>query len=53
MGNNLAMLEAQLTIVMIAQRFNLRLDSDHPIHPEAIFVLRPDRNMRMFLENSR
>jgi cytochrome P450 len=49
-GNNLAMLEAQLAIAMIAQRFNLRLVADHPIRPEAIFVLRPDRNMQVILE---
>jgi cytochrome P450 len=49
-GNNLAMLEAQLAIAMIAQRFSLRLIADQPIRPEVIFVLRGDRNMRVILE---
>jgi cytochrome P450 len=49
-GNNLAMLEGQLAIAMIVQRYNLTLVADLPVKPEAIFVLRPDRNMRVMLE---
>lgn len=49
-GNNLALLEAQLIISMVVSRFNLHLVDNHPIKPSAHFVLRPDRNMLMELE---
>lgn len=49
-GNNLAMLEAQLALAMIAQRFSLHLVANQPLRPEVIFVLRGDRNMRVILE---
>ncbi len=48
-GNHLALLEAGLILPMIAQHFVLTLDDDHPISPEVVFVLRPDRQMRMRL----
>lgn len=48
-GNNLALLEAGLILPMIAQRFALELEKDHPIKPQVVFVLRPDRQMRMRL----
>ena len=48
-GNNLAMIEAGLILPMIAQRFALVLENDRPIKPEVVFVLRPDRQMRMRL----
>jgi cytochrome P450 len=49
-GNNLALLEAQLIISMVVRRFTLHLIDDHPIKPSAHFVLRPDRNILMELE---
>lgn len=48
-GNHLALLEAGLILPMIAQRFALELEHDHSIKPEVVFVLRPDRQMRMRL----
>jgi len=46
-GNNFAMLEAQLIITMVVQRFDLSLIPDHEIKPEVVFVLRPDRQIKM------
>lgn len=48
-GNNLALIEAGLILPLIAQRFALVLENDRPIKPEVVFVLRPDRQMRMRL----
>lgn len=49
-GNNLAMLEAQLIIAMIARAFRMRLVPGQAIRPEPIFILRPSRQMLMTLE---
>jgi cytochrome P450 len=46
-GNNFAMIEAQLIIAMVVPRFDLSLVQDHEIKPEVVFVLRPDRQMKM------
>jgi cytochrome P450 len=51
-GNNFAMLEAQLIIAMVARRFRLHLEPDQSIQPEAIFVLRPRGEIRMRLEKA-
>jgi cytochrome P450 len=48
-GKTLAMLEGQLILPMVIRRFDLRLLPDHEIKPEALFVLRPDRQMKMQL----
>jgi cytochrome P450 len=49
-GNTLSLIEARLILSMVAQRFDLQLVEDHPIKPEVVFVLRPDRQMKMHLE---
>jgi cytochrome P450 len=49
-GNNLAMLEAQLIIAMVAREFKLGLAPDQVIQPEPIFILRPSQPMLMTLE---
>jgi cytochrome P450 len=48
-GNTLSLLEAKLIISMAAQRFGVELIEDHPIQPEVVFVLRPDRRMKLKL----
>jgi cytochrome P450 len=40
-GNNFALLEAQLILATIVQRYHLELVPDHPIEPEAMINLRP------------
>jgi cytochrome P450 len=49
-GNTLSLLEAKLILSMASQRFGVELIEDHPIKPEVVFVLRPDRQMRMRLK---
>ena len=48
-GHNMAMLEAQLIIGTIAQRFDLRLVEGHQVVPERLFVLRPRGGLPMTL----
>ena len=48
-GKPLALMEAQLIIAMVVQRFDLALVPDHEIKPEVVFVLRPDRQMKVTL----
>jgi cytochrome P450 len=49
-GNNFALMEMQLILAMVLQRFHLRLIPGHPItfHPEA--TLRPKYGMKMTVE---
>ena len=51
-GNNFALMEMQLILSMVLQRFRLRLASDHPIafKPEA--TLRPKYGMKMTIEKN-
>jgi cytochrome P450 len=46
-GNTLALLEAQIIVSMIARRFELTLVPDQDIHPQPLFILRPDRPVLM------
>jgi cytochrome P450 len=46
-GNTLAQLEAQIILSMIASRFDLTLVPDQDIHPQPLFILRPDRPVLM------
>jgi cytochrome P450 len=46
-GNTLALLEAQIILSMIAHRFDLTLVPDQDIHPQPLFILRPDRPVLM------
>jgi cytochrome P450 len=48
-GHNMAMLEAQLIIGTIAQRFDMRLVEGHQVVPERLFVLRPRGGLPMTL----
>lgn len=48
-GNNFGLLEACLVIACIAQRFELRLMPGIEVKPQAVFVLRPARDLMMSL----
>lgn len=49
-GNNLAMVEAQLILPMVSRLFKLHLVPNQDIKPEPIFILRPNRGILMDLE---
>ena len=40
-GNNMALIEAQLIIAMLAREFSFSLVSAQPVKPQPIFILRP------------
>jgi len=48
-GNNFALMEAQLILATVAQKYQLRLVSDQLIYPEASVTLRPRGEMLMKL----
>jgi cytochrome P450 len=48
-GNGFALLEASLILTCIAQRFELRLMPGIEVKPQALFVLRPNRDLLMSL----
>jgi len=49
-GNEFAMMEAQVILVMVAQRYRLRLGTDARVEPEARITLRPRGGVPMTLE---
>jgi cytochrome P450 len=49
-GHNFAMMEAQLIIATVAQRFRLHLREGHVVEPERKFVLRPRGGLPMTIE---
>ena len=48
-GNNFALMEAQLIIATVAQKYRLRLADEQKIEPEASVTLRPRGGVRMKL----
>lgn len=48
-GSNFAILEASLILACVAQRFELRMLAGTDVHPQALFVLRPNRDLLMNL----
>jgi cytochrome P450 len=48
-GNNFALMEGQLLLAMIAQRYELKLVEDHPVVKEVAITLRPHHGMKMQL----
>src|SRR5436190_20975904 len=48
-GNCFAMMEATLLLATIAQRFQFRAVSEHPVTPVPSFTLRPKHGIRMTL----
>jgi len=49
-GNNFALMEIQLIIMMIVQRFDFELDTTHPVVPEALITLRPKHGIKVFVK---
>ncbi|MCB0112199.1 MAG: cytochrome P450, partial [Caldilineaceae bacterium] len=49
-GNNFAMMEAQLVLATVAQRYRLKLVPGHRVEPNPIFVLRTSDGLPMFIE---
>jgi cytochrome P450 len=48
-GSNFAMMEAQLVLATIAQRYQLRLVPDHQVEPQVLLSLRPRNGLPMSL----
>jgi cytochrome P450 len=48
-GNNFALMEMQLILATVAQRYKLRLVPGHPVEPEAFLSLRPRYGLPMTL----
>ncbi len=46
-GNNFGLMEASLIIAGIARRYDLRLVPGTEVQPQAVFVLRPERDLLM------
>jgi cytochrome P450 len=49
-GNNFALMEAQLAIATLAQRFTLDLLPGHPVEPDPTFTLRPRHGLMMTIK---
>lgn len=49
-GSNFSLMEAQLVLATVAQRYRLRLIPGHPVVPEAKITLRPRYGMPMTLQ---
>ena len=49
-GNQFALIETQLVVATLAQRFRLRLVPDHRVEPWPLITLRPRFGMRMIIE---
>lgn len=49
-GNSFAMMEAQLLLVAVAQRYRLRLAPGQVVEPEPLITLRPKNGLHMRLE---
>jgi cytochrome P450 len=52
-GSNFALMEAQLVLATLAQRYTLKLVPGHPVEPEPIVTLRPRHGLRMTLRQRR
>jgi cytochrome P450 len=49
-GDQFAMMEAQLVLASIARRYRLRLERDEPVRPEILATLRPPAGVMMRVE---
>ncbi len=49
-GNNFALMEIQLIIMMMVQHFDFELDTAHPVVPEALITLRPKHGIKVFVK---
>jgi cytochrome P450 len=52
-GNSFALMEAQLVLATVAQKFRMRLVPGHPVVPLASITLRPRHGIRVVLEARR
>jgi len=52
-GNEFALMEAQLIVAMVAQKYRLDLVPGHPVVPDPIFTLRPRDGVRVTLHGER
>jgi cytochrome P450 len=50
-GNHFALIEAQLIVATLAQRYRLHLVPGHPVEPWALITLRPRHGMPMTIEH--
>jgi len=50
-GNNFAMMEAQLILATVAQRYRLDLVPGHPVEPEPLITLRPRHGVLVTLHD--
>jgi cytochrome P450 len=46
-GSSFAMMESQLILATIAQRYQLRLIPNHPVEPQMLVTLRPKYGLPM------
>jgi cytochrome P450 len=51
-GNQFAMMEAQLILATVAQRYRLRLVSGHKVEPEVVLTIRPRHGLPMTLQSA-
>jgi cytochrome P450 len=52
-GNAFALMEAQLVLATVAQRYHLRLLPNHPVEPQVLFTVRPRYGLPMTLHARR
>ena len=48
-GNNFAMIEAQLILAAVSQRYRLKMVPGHPVVPQPLITLRPQYGLKMTL----
>jgi cytochrome P450 len=49
-GNNFALMEAQIIVALISQTFTIELATNQTIKPDPTFTLRPDGPVRVTLK---
>jgi cytochrome P450 len=50
-GNSFAMMEAQLIMATVAQKYRLKMVPGHPVVPQSKITLRPRHGLKMTIEN--
>ena len=50
-GSSFAMMEAQLILATIAQRYQLRMVPGHPVEPQMLVTLRPKYGLQMTIHD--
>jgi len=49
-GNLFALTEAQIVLATVAQKYRLRVDTNHPLDPQPLVTLRPRYGVKVVLE---